>query len=156
MELKRKLLELEAIEFIQAPKRSKDGEGARGSSSSASDPGSNDLPAPCQSKDAVASQEGKGTDEHIAEGQETDVNNKILPSQGAEEAQGGAIVPVGGGAQNGGSDLPNSVTHYDAWRRFATKCKAKSRADTNAAKQFAAGGKLAHQAFLTFLEAWSC
>lgn len=48
----------------------------------------------------------------------------------------------------------NSCSHYDEWRRFTTKCKAKIRADSNMSKAFLQGGRAAHEAFETFLQAW--
>ena len=47
----------------------------------------------------------------------------------------------------------NSVSHYDEWRRFGTKCRAKCRADSHMSKAFLQGGRAAHEAFETFLQA---
>ena len=52
--------------------------------------------------------------------------------------------------------LPNSMTHYDAWRRFGSKCIAKARLKMQMAQEFAKGGRAACAAFQVFLQAQSC
>ena len=66
------------------------------------------------------------------------------PTREATAASAGAMHVFG---------APNSVTHYDEYRRFASKCKTKMRTGTAIAEAYARGGAAATDAFQLFMKA---
>ena len=88
------------------------------------------------------------------------------PAEDAPEKCAGVLVATGAQAEpssgSGEQSFPsaasdftgaNSMSHYNEWKRFTNKCKAKCRSDGHMAKAFAAGGATAHKAFELFLQA---